>query len=601
MFFAFAETNAKISITKIEKSYFSGNDFEGSADTEVKACNKWKLTPSAIKEIYQLNEICMAPRAEGNDKRLHRESLLVIFYFAVGRILDSLVSSPLEIFMLSMKIVKIWVQEILCLALILPILAILLNIPMVLFFLAIHRELSGHLVDLTGVFALTVLAGDLLGWVRGKFIREEAYTLVRLLPAIIFIFCSLFNWLATVIIADGDFSHLVFYTHQRWFCIYSILMNMASTSETYYAPTVMIVLGPVIPLGGILAYITVQSVIEKRTAMLVSNPVGRYIALVMLLIVLSISGLLSWQTWDRYQRRVATNTVNQIAENIIFEEYTPFSADNNLTPLRKPATLLLDARWPRLDGATALYPLYVSAAQALYRNIPAEDLKSYLRVRTTDGAYDALIGGRADIIFVAEPSIQQREKAKAQGVDLHFYPIAREAFVFITHKDNPITQLTDTQIRAIYSGQINNWREVGGRDARIYAYQRREGSGSQTIMRAAVMKTEKMRKPLETESIDDMLGLMRDVADYQNSASSLGYTFRYYATQLHHNDNIRLLAVNGIAPTKETIRSGKYPYTVNVYMVTAGTPSRQSQKVIDWFLSEQGKQLIADVGYIPFK
>lgn len=88
------ETNAKVSITKIEKSYFSGDNFEGSADTEVKACNKWELTPSAIKKIYQLSEICMAPRAAGNDKRLHRESLVVIFYFAVGRVLDSLVTSP---------------------------------------------------------------------------------------------------------------------------------------------------------------------------------------------------------------------------------------------------------------------------------------------------------------------------------------------------------------------------------------------------------------------------------------------------------------------------------------------------------------------------
>ncbi|UGS40108.1 hypothetical protein [Pseudocitrobacter corydidari] len=56
--FAFSETNTKISITKIDKSVFSGNNFEGSADAEVKACNKWKLTPAAIKKIYQLSEVC---------------------------------------------------------------------------------------------------------------------------------------------------------------------------------------------------------------------------------------------------------------------------------------------------------------------------------------------------------------------------------------------------------------------------------------------------------------------------------------------------------------------------------------------------------------
>ena len=130
-------------------------------------------------------------------------------------------------------------------------------------------------------------------------------------------------------------------------------------------------------------------------------------------------------------------------------------------------------------------------------------------------------------------------------------------------------------------------------------FQRPEGSGSQTIMLAAVMKQEKMRKPLETERISEMQGLIRNVASYQNSTNALGYTFRYYSTQMHHSDNLRLLAVNGIAPTAENIRSGKYPYTVTVYMVSAGRPDAQVQKIIDWFLSAQGQKMVAETGYIP--
>ncbi|SUG70751.1 phosphate ABC transporter substrate-binding protein [Salmonella enterica subsp. enterica] len=69
---------------------------------------------------------------------------------------------------------------------------------------------------------------------------------------------------------------------------------------------------------------------------------------------------------------------------------------------------------------------------------------------------------------------------------------------------------------------MNNWLEVGGNDARIYPYQRPKGSGSQTIMLAAVMGEDKLRKPLETESVHDMIGLLRNVANYQNSAMLWG-------------------------------------------------------------------------------
>lgn len=95
--------------------------------------------------------------------------------------------------------------------------------------------------------------------------------------------------------------------------------------------------------------------------------------------------------------------------------------------------------------------------------------------------------------------------------------------------------------------------------------------------------------------------MIRGVANYQNTQPSIGYSFRYYVTQMNKDisPNLKLLAINGIAPTVDNIRNGTYPYVVDVYMVTRENPLPETQKFVDWFLSPQGQSLVEDVGYVP--
>ena len=142
---------------------------------------------------------------------------------------------------------------------------------------------------------------------------------------------------------------------------------------------------------------------------------------------------------------------------------------------------------------------------------------------------------------------------------------------------------------------------MGGPDEKIVAFQRPKDSGSQTVMQSKVMEGITMREPLREERAQSMGGLMRQVASYRNSQNALGYSFRYYSTQMERDAKVRLLQVNGIAPTTENIRNGTYPFTVKVYMATAGKPTLATQKLMDWFVSPQAQQLIADVGYVPLR
>jgi phosphate transport system substrate-binding protein len=288
--------------------------------------------------------------------------------------------------------------------------------------------------------------------------------------------------------------------------------------------------------------------------------------------------------------------------------------------------LAITQDYPRLDGATAFAHVYMAAAQAIYRNEPI-DAKwgrpptssphkraawmisrrdSYLdgmsvHSSTTPVAYECLIRGEADMIFALMPSAEQQEQAAKAGLTLKLTPFAREAFVFVTSAENPVDRLTLAQIRAIYSGQITNWKEVGGTDAPILAFQRPSGSGSQTIMEKTVMQGRHLQEAME-ENISMGMGMMLvNVAEYRNLHNALGYSFRYYATELNPVPGLKLLAVDDVAPTLENVRNGRYPLTVEVYMVTARPLSENTQKLADWFLSDEGQHFVEKAGYAPIR
>ena len=188
--------------------------------------------------------------------------------------------------------------------------------------------------------------------------------------------------------------------------------------------------------------------------------------------------------------------------------------------------------------------------------------------------------------------------AKERGVLLKLTPIAKEAFVFFVNRKNPVKSLTIEQIRDIYRKNITNWNDVGGSNEAIIPFQRPENSGSQTIMLAKVMEGNPLPPPLMEEYVRGMFEVVREVATYTNYSSSIGYSFRYFVTGMSPNNSIKLLAVNGVEPTPENIRSGVYPLTVDVYAITAGSENANTEKLINWILSEQGQKLIELYGYV---
>ena len=208
-----------------------------------------------------------------------------------------------------------------------------------------------------------------------------------------------------------------------------------------------------------------------------------------------------------------------------------------------------------------------------------------------------MLDGEVDLLFGARPSKDQLAEAELKEIALTVTPIGREGFVFFVEKDNPVDNLTADQIRAIYHGDITNWKEVGGKDQEIKAFQRPQNSGSQSMMEY-FMGDVSLKEPDTYETIGGMLDVIRKVAQYTNEDGAIGYSFRYFIEGLNQEKGVKLLSIDGIAPTLENIENGRYPLTVALCLITrTDDPNPNVQKMIDFMLSEDGQEIVRRTGY----
>ena len=311
---------------------------------------------------------------------------------------------------------------------------------------------------------------------------------------------------------------------------------------------------------------------------------------------------------------------NSIPEITSYEEfplgdYEPFREGTLAKSLDGGSELVFEDNLPRLDGATALYPLYSAFVRATYPEGPGYDVYNkgsgnsgpVVICSSTPVAFENLINGRVDAIFISGVSDSQRDMAEARGLELRLVPIGSDAFVFFVNKRNAISNLSVGDIRGIYSGRITNWREVGGGNDPIRAYQRSQNSGSQTALEK-IMGDTPIMTPLERDVQDLMMGIYKAVADYKNYKNALGYSFLYYITGMIDEDEVKLLSINGVNPNAASIAAGTYPFSNNFYAVTVAREPEtdedmlrmeNTQKLIDWIISPQGQSLVEKTGYVP--
>ena len=306
--------------------------------------------------------------------------------------------------------------------------------------------------------------------------------------------------------------------------------------------------------------------------------------------------VISVTIYELYQNYLDSLEVISTQDVNLFE-YRPFEGDTKAVFLDEEASLKLENNLPKLDGATALYPVYAGFVQAVYPKKEYPLYESEVVSTQTNRAFESLLDGSVDIIFMAHPSKKQLQRAEQLGIELQMTPIGKEAFVFFVNNRNPVEQLTIKQIQGIYSGQITNWIEVGGNNEPIQAFQRPEGSGSQTALQHVMNEIPLMDPPKE-DIVSARGGIIEQTSNFQNHRNAIGFSFRFFSEQMVQNGNIQNISIEGISPTKEHIQNGTYPIANYFYAITAGSENPNIKPFIEWILSEQGQRIVEMTGYV---
>jgi len=214
----------------------------------------------------------------------------------------------------------------------------------------------------------------------------------------------------------------------------------------------------------------------------------------------------------------------------------------------------------------------------------------------------ALVNGTVDIANASRQiKAEETDEAITNGIQPVEFIIARDAIAVIVHPDNPVNELTLQQISDIYSGKIKNWTEVGGEDRPIVRLSRETNSGTHVYFLETVLrlgnKENKTLFSMDTLLLPSSEGIINEVRQNPNA---LGYDGLGYVP-----DDLKIL---GVAKTEEgpyvlpmisTVNDKSYPIARDLYMYTAGEPTGAVKDYIDWILSAEAQNIVAELGFVP--
>jgi phosphate transport system substrate-binding protein len=302
----------------------------------------------------------------------------------------------------------------------------------------------------------------------------------------------------------------------------------------------------------------------------------------------------------RTYKKVATMLIVLLIAMLVFSGCTTKQQSHQIDVPKKVSLQLSLDEYPRMDGSTANLPMMAEIMSRVC-DITLEEAEELTSCTKTSNAWSNIANGNADILLVYEAAEDTKAYLDTVGTELEITPLGRDALVFINNEQNPVENLTQQQLIDIYTGNVTNWNEVGGEDLEIIPYQRVATSGSQSLFMKLLMKDiVPMDAPMELRPAE-MGMLIDELARYNNEGNALGYSVFYYASYMYQQPGLKMIAVDGVQPSDETIADGSYPLLNEYYLVIRAdepedSPARQLR---NWILTDEGRAAIIEAGYIP--
>lgn len=210
----------------------------------------------------------------------------------------------------------------------------------------------------------------------------------------------------------------------------------------------------------------------------------------------------------------------------------------------------------------------------------------------------ALINGTTDICNASRPmKNSEREKLKQRysslGVEVK---TAKDGIALYVNEKNIVKELTMEQIKAIYTGLITNWKDVGGEDAKIIVYGRDNSSGTYVYFRDFVLSGQDY-----TSTMQSLPGTAAIVNAVEKDVNGIGYGGAAYGKGISYLKVKKDNGTLGYEPTLENVKENKYPITRYLYIYLKNKPTGELKKYIDWILSDEGQTIVSKVGYFPIR
>jgi phosphate transport system substrate-binding protein len=214
----------------------------------------------------------------------------------------------------------------------------------------------------------------------------------------------------------------------------------------------------------------------------------------------------------------------------------------------------------------------------------------------------ALINGTVTIANASRAiKEEERQQAEANGVEPVEFVVARDAIAIVVNPANPVSQLSLPQLSAIYSGQITNWREVGGEDRPIVLLSRETNSGTHVYFLENVLRLgEKENKTLFSPDTLLMPSSEGISAEVRQNPNTIGYDGLGYVTP-----DMKTVAVSAdadgpyVLPTIATVNDKSYPIARDLYMYSRGQPEGVVKDYLDWVFGPEAQKIVAELGFVP--
>jgi len=207
----------------------------------------------------------------------------------------------------------------------------------------------------------------------------------------------------------------------------------------------------------------------------------------------------------------------------------------------------------------------------------------------------ALLNGATDI---CEASRDMKEKeyklAREKGIEPYRVAVALDGIAVFLNEKNPVDKLTFLELKDIYTGVITNWKEVGGNDAQIILYGRENNSGTYVFFKEHVLDEEDFYE--YTQTLPGTAAVVNAVSKDENG---LGYGGIAWATGVKFAAVSKTAEEEAVLPTTESVSSGEYPISRDLYWFFNGKPTGELKNLLNWTLSPEGQKLAAEIDYVP--